>query len=114
MKRLAPDAVLRMTYADVAATLDIDKVEAPTVSAAVHIFADAGLVEFGEDDDGRFVRFREVADKVDLTATTRFAEGEAERETFGRFCGVVLEAAPDVLESVINRPIYPSNVPLIR
>ncbi len=114
MKRLTTDGTLRMTYADIAATLTLDKVEAPTVSAALHIFADAGLIDSGEDDEGRFVRFREVAHKVDLTATSRFAEGEAERETFARFCGVVLEAAPDVLENVINRPIYPSNVALVR
>jgi DNA-binding transcriptional ArsR family regulator len=114
MKRMAREAVLRMTYADVAATLDFDKVDGSTVSAAVRIFADAGLVESAEDDDGRYVRFLPVDGKVDLTKTERFAEGEAEREAFSRFCGVVLTASPEVLEALIDRPIYPSGVPLLR
>jgi single-stranded-DNA-specific exonuclease len=114
MKRMTADGMLRMTYVDVASTLDFDKVDGSTVSAAVRIFSDAGLVETGEDDDGRYVRFLPVAGKVDLTKTERFVEGEAEREAFVRFCDVVLSAPPDVLESLINRPIYPSGVPLLR
>jgi single-stranded-DNA-specific exonuclease len=114
MRRLASETMLRMTYVDIAATLDMDKVDAGTVSAAVRIFDEAGLVETGEDDEGRFIRFREVKEKVDLTANSRFAEGEAERENFDRFCKLVLEAGADVLEHVINRPIYPSKVALIK
>jgi single-stranded-DNA-specific exonuclease len=114
MKRMTADGMLRMTYVDVASTLDFDKVDGSTVSAAVRIFSDAGLVETGEDDDGRYVRFLPVAGKVDLTKTERFVEGEAEREAFIRFCDVVLSARPEVLESLINRPIYPSGVPLLR
>jgi single-stranded-DNA-specific exonuclease len=114
MKRIAVDGVLRMTYADVASALDFDRVDGTTISAAVRIFTDAGLVEHGEDDDGRFVRFLPVSGKVDLTATERFAEGEAERDAFARFCDVALKASPEVLEALIDRPIYPSNVPLLR
>ena len=114
MKRLTSDGTLRMTYADVASTLDLDRVDTTTVSVAVRIFADAGLVDVGEDDDGRYVRFIPVNGKVDLTATERFAEGEAEREAFARFCEVVLTARPEVLEALVDRPIYPSNVPLLR
>ena len=80
----------------------------------MRIFADAGLVETGDDDDGRFLRFLPVEGKVDLTASERFIEGEAEREAFARFSAVVLAARPDVLESLIDRPIYPSGVPLVR
>ncbi|HTD33093.1 MAG TPA: DEAD/DEAH box helicase, partial [Candidatus Elarobacter sp.] len=114
MKRLTSDGTLRMTYADVASTLDLDRVDGTTVSTAVRIFDDAGLVEIGEDDDGRYVRFLPVSGKVDLTATERFAEGEAEREAFARFCEVALTARPEVLESLVDRPIYPSGVPLKR
>jgi single-stranded-DNA-specific exonuclease len=114
LRRLSTDAMIRMPYTDIAGTLEMDKVDAGTVGTAVRIFADAGLLDIGEDDDGRFLRLREVADKVDLTRTTRFAEGEAERENFSRFCKLVLEAQPEVLEHVINRPIYPSSVPLVR
>ena len=113
MKRLTSGSMLRMTFVDIAATLDMEKVEPATVSTAVRIFEDAGLVDVGEDDDGRFIAFRDVKDKLDLTKNNRFAEGEAERESFARFCEVVITAAPDVLENVINRPIYPSNVALV-
>jgi single-stranded-DNA-specific exonuclease len=114
LRRIAADGELRMSYVDIAATLDFDKVDAGTVSTAVRIFADAQLVDVGEDDDGRFVRFRPPSGKIDLTRNARFAEGEAEREDFQRFCDLVLTAQAGVLENVINRPIYPSNVPLIR
>ena len=114
MKRLSPDATVRMAYVDIADTLAMDKVDAGTVSVAARIFADAGLLDIAQDDEGRFIRFREVKDKVDLTQTTRFAEGEAERDNFNRFCEVIVNAQPGVLENVVNRPIYPSNVPLVR
>ena len=114
MKRLTGDGILRMSFADISSTLDLDAVAPETVSAAVRIFADAGLVALGDDDDGRFVRFLPVRGKVDLTQTELFLEGEAEREAFARFAEVVLSAKPDLLEALIDRPIYPSNVPLAR
>jgi single-stranded-DNA-specific exonuclease len=114
MKRLTSDGTLRMTHADIASTLDFDRVDATTVATAVRIFADAGLVDVGQDDDGRYVRFLPVSEKVDLTATERYAEGEAEREAFARFCDVALTAKPEVLEALVDRPIYPSGVTLIR
>ena len=114
MKRIASDGVLRTTYADVASTLDFDRVDGTTVGIAVRIFADAGLVDVAEDDDGRYVRFLPVSGKVDLTATERFVEGEAERDAFARFVDVVLTAPRDLLEKLIDRPIYPSGVPLLR
>jgi single-stranded-DNA-specific exonuclease len=113
-KRLGSNGTLHMTNADIASTLDFDRVDATTVAAALRIFADAGLVEGGEDDDGRFTRFLPVRHKVDLTTSERYAEGEAEREAFARFCDVALTAAPEVLEALIDRPIYPANVPLLR
>ena len=115
MKSIAGDGMIRLTYADIASALDQgDKVADRTIGAAVRIFNDAGLVELGEDDDGRYVRFLEVSGKVDLTQNERFAEGEAERESFKEFCELVLKAQPDVLQTVINRPIYPSNVPHLK
>jgi single-stranded-DNA-specific exonuclease len=115
LKRIASDGVIRMTYADIASAVDLgDKVADKTIGAAVRIFNDAGLVELSEDDEGRFVRFREVSGKVDLTQNERFAEGEAERESFKEFCELVLKAQPEVLQTIINRPIYPSNVPHLR
>jgi single-stranded-DNA-specific exonuclease len=108
-------ATIRMTYADIAAAIDLgEKVADKTIGSAVRIFTDAGLLEMGEDDDGRYVRFLEVNGKVDLTQNERFAEGEAERESFKAFCELVLKAKPEVLQTIINRPIYPSNVPHVR
>ncbi len=115
MKGIARDGAIRMTYADIASALDLgDKVADKTIVSAVRIFADAGLLATSEDDEGRYLRFLEVDGKVDLTQNERFAEGEAERESFRRFCELVLEAQPDVLQTIINRPIYPSNVPHLR
>jgi hypothetical protein len=114
IRGLASDGVVRMAYTDIARTLDIDKASDRTVSRALHIFEDEKLVEIAEDDDGRYLRFLKTDGKVDLTQNERFAEGEAERESFARFCALALTAKPDALERIINRPIYPSRVDLIR
>jgi hypothetical protein len=42
----------------------------------------------------------------------RYAEGEATREAFARFAEMALTAPDSTLERIINRPIYPSRVPL--
>ena len=112
MRGLATGDVLRMTYEDVARTLDLDIADGSTVGAAVRIFEEGKLAEAGSDDDGRFVRFLDVAAKVDLTKTARFAEGQADREAFDRFCDLALEADAATLEQIINRPIYPDRVAL--
>ncbi|HZX69021.1 MAG TPA: DEAD/DEAH box helicase, partial [Candidatus Elarobacter sp.] len=112
LKKIAVDGTLRMTYADLADTLAFDRVDAGTVGVAVRIFADAALVELGEDDDGRYVRFLPAPGKVDLTTSERYVEGEAERDAFKQFCAIALTASPNVLESLIDRPIYPSAAPL--
>jgi len=105
---------LRMTYADVARTLEIDRVDDATVGVAVRIFADAGLVTVGVDDDGRFVRFLVLTEKVDVMQTSRYAEGVAERENFESFCELALRGNVLDLERIINRPIYPDGVPFER
>jgi single-stranded-DNA-specific exonuclease len=114
LKGLAKEGIFRATHADAAELLGLDKVKAQTIRAALRIFDDVELIEQNEDDEGRFVAFREVAAKVDLTASERYVEGEAERESFKKFSELALTAAPNILQTVINRPIYPSNVPLVR
>ncbi|MBV8638473.1 MAG: DEAD/DEAH box helicase [Candidatus Eremiobacteraeota bacterium] len=114
VRGIAHEGEVRMSYVDIARTLELDKVNERTVSRALHIFEDEGLVEIAEDDAGRYIRFRKVDGKVDLTQNERFAEGEAERESFKRFCELVLNAKSDALERIINRPIYPSKVELLR
>lgn len=112
LRGLARDGVLHGSYNDIAATLSIDGVRDGTIGAAVRIFEDSGLAETGEDDQGRFVRFLPVRDKVDMSSNERFAEGEATREAFAKFYELALNASAETLERVINRPIYPSRVAL--
>jgi single-stranded-DNA-specific exonuclease len=112
MRGLAQSGELRMTFVDIARTLDLDKANERTVSVAVRIFEDEGLVETGIDDDGRYVRFLPVDGKIDLRKNERFAEGEAAREDFARFCDLILTAKAPSLERIINRPIYPERVDL--
>ncbi len=115
LRRIASDGKIHQTYVDIAELLDLgNKVTDRTVSAAARIFADAGLVELGEDDAGRYIALLPVDGKVDLTRNERFAEGEAERMSFERFSRLALDSPPALLEATINRPIYPSNVPLVR
>lgn len=114
LRGLAADGTIRMNYEDIARTLDIVLApEGQTIAAAVRIFEEGGLVETGSDDDGRFLRLRDVAGRVDLTATSGYAEGQAERESFERFCGLALGANAETLERIINRPIYPDGTPLV-
>jgi single-stranded-DNA-specific exonuclease len=114
VRGIAHEGEVRMNFTDIARTLELDKVNDRTVSRALRIFEDEGLVEIAEDDAGRYIRFLKVDGKVDLTQNERFAEGEAERESFKRFCALVLTAKADQLERIINRPIYPSKVELLR
>ncbi len=110
MRALAADGVVRMTYADIARTLELDKANERTVSVAARVFEDEGLLQTGIDDDGRYMRFVPVSGKIDLTKNERFAEGEAAREDFGRFSDFILSAGAPSLQRIINRPIYPEHV----
>ena len=114
MRSLASGDVLRGGNADIAGKLDLDKVRDRTVAAALRIFGDCGLIEVAEDDEGRYVRFLPVSEKIDMRDNERFAEGEAIRDSFVRFCDVVLSAPAESLERIINRPIYPSGVAHLR
>jgi len=114
IRRLGSDGTVRMSQNEIAGTLEFDKVNERTVGAALRIFEDEGLIEAGIDDDGRYIRFLPAPGKIDLTRNERFAEGEAERENFARFCDFVLTSKAETLERIINRPIYPQGQPLIR
>jgi single-stranded-DNA-specific exonuclease len=110
--RSSAQAVVRGSNSEIAGTLEIDRVRHRTIDAALRIFSDSGLVEVGEDDDGRFIRFLEVSGRIEMERNERYAEGEATREAFSRFCELALFAPAETLERVLNRPIYPSNVRL--
>jgi single-stranded-DNA-specific exonuclease len=112
MRALASFGVVRMHYEDVSRTLGIEGTDGSSVSAAVRVWEEAGLVEAGRDDEGRFVRFLEVEGKVDLTTTAGYAESQVTRESFERFCSLALGADAETLEAIVNRPIYPDRVPL--
>jgi single-stranded-DNA-specific exonuclease len=113
-KGLARDGWLRSGNAEIAGILGLDGVRDRTVAAALRIFADAKLIEIGEDDDGYYVRFLPADTKVDMERNERYAEGEANRDSFERFAKLALSAPAQTLERVINRPIYPGRVELIR
>jgi len=106
--------VVRGGNAEIAGTLEIDRVRERTINAALRIFSDSGLVEVAEDDDGRFIRLLEVSGRIEMERNERYAEGEATREAFSRFCELALFAPAETLERVLNRPIYPSDVRLRR
>lgn len=114
LKALARDGVVHGDDRAIAGNLQNDRLDERSVSAALRIFCDASLAEVGEDEEGRYVRLLPVRGKVDLESNERFAEGEATREAFARFCDLALNAPASTLERIINRPIYPSNVPLRR
>ena len=115
MRGLARDAVLHMSATDIVRTLDLPRTcSDETIKAAVQIFEESGLVERGSDEVGKFMRFLPARTRIDLTKNERFAEGEAERENFAKFASYAFDAGPDALEAIINRPIYPQNVPLLR
>lgn len=114
LKGLARDRAIRMGHADIASTLDIDKVRDKTIGAAVRIFQDSGLAEVGEDDEGRYIRLLSVDGRVDMERNERFAEGQATRESFAAFASVALSAPAESLERIINRPIYPGRIDLLR
>jgi len=114
IRTLASDGTVRLSQSEIASTLDFDKVNERTVGVALRIFEDEGLIEAGIDDDGRYVRFLRVPGKIDLTRNERFAEGEAERENFAKFCAFVISSKAETLERIINRPIYPQGQPLLR
>lgn len=107
-------ALVRGDNAQLAGILDLERVADRTIGAALRIFADSGLVEVGEDDEGRFVRFLPVAGKVEMERNERYAEGEATREAFAQFSNLALTAPAMTLQRIINRPIYPSRVELLR
>ncbi|MBC5829055.1 MAG: DEAD/DEAH box helicase [Candidatus Eremiobacteraeota bacterium] len=114
IRGLSLGGTLRMTHTDIARTLDFDMADGATVGVALRIFEDADLVRTGVDDDGRFITFLDAREKIDLTKNERFAEGEAEHESFERFCSLALGANTKSLESIINRPIFPQGVELLR
>ena len=114
MRSMARDGAVRADNAAIAGALGIRGVEAQTIRAALQIFADSALVEAGEDDDGRCVRFLPVRGRVEMERNERYAEGEATREAFKLFCDLALRAPPTTLERLVNRPLYPSGVELRR
>ncbi len=114
LKKIARDGELRMNNSDLAEIVGNDLVAPETVGVALRIFDDAGLVRITQEEDGRLIVFNALPGKIDLTQNERFAEGQAERESFDDFCDLALRAQGHMLEAVVNRPIYPEHVPLLR
>jgi single-stranded-DNA-specific exonuclease len=107
-------AIVRGGDAEIAALLDAQRIRDRHVNAALRVFSDSSLVEVGEDGDGRYVMIVPPSGRVDMECNERYAEGEATRGAFAEFAKVALTATAETLERIINRPIYPSRVPLRR
>ena len=114
LKSLAKGGALRGGDAELCGHLGIERVRDRHVTAALRIFADSGLVDVGEDDEGRYVRLLPVSGKIEMERNERYAEGEATRAAFAQFAEMALTAPASTLQNIINRPIYPSGVPLRR
>ncbi len=114
IKSLAPDGLVRGGDSDIAGLLGDERIRDRHLTAALRVFADSNLVEIGEDDDGRYVRLLPVSGRVEMERNERYAEGEATREAFVRFAQIALDAPASTLERIVNRPIYPSRVDLLR
>jgi len=109
------DATIHLPATEIARILDIDRVDEVTMRTAIAIFTDIGLLTRQEDEEegGRSLRLLPPSGRVDPHDSPRYLEGLAERESFAAFCDLALGAAAADLERVINRPIYPSGVPLL-
>ena len=114
LRQIAIGDELRMTFVDLARTLELDKADERTIAAAVHIFEDERLVQSGVDDDGRYIRFLPAPGKVDMEQNERYAEGQAAREDFAKFADFIVSADAATLQRIVNRPIYPQRVDLQR
>lgn len=114
LKSAARSGLLRGGDGEIAELVDAERIRDRHVTAALRIFADSNLVEVGEDDEGRFVRLLPVSGRIEMERNERYAEGEATREAFKIFAEMALSAPAETLERIINRPIYPSRVELLR
>ncbi len=78
------------------------------VSSALGIFRDLGLVTGEGHGAYRRLTFLPSSEKLELTASVRYAEGLDEVEEFGVFRAWVMGALPDELLARFNRPILPT------
>jgi single-stranded-DNA-specific exonuclease len=106
------DNPIRMTYEQIAQILDLEATDASTVGSSARIFEELGLLDTGNDDEGRFIRILPCSEKVDIESSSRYAEGVAERECFNRFCQIALDADAATLQVLLNRPMYPDGIAL--
>ncbi|MDP2181187.1 MAG: single-stranded-DNA-specific exonuclease RecJ [Actinomycetota bacterium] len=81
-----------------------------SVSSAIGVFRELGLVE-GEGHGAyrRLALVPQGGGKVELESSVRYSEGLQEIEEFGEFRTWVLQAADDELLARFNRPILPSH-----
>lgn len=79
-----------------------------TVSTALGIFTEMGLIERSQDGgDRQIYLYHPPEKKLDLESSIRYNEGVREREEFEAFQRFALNAGCDVLLGMVNRPIYP-------
>lgn len=88
------------------------KVAPASVSCAIAVFRELGLVETAisdtEDGQERAIRFVPGKSRVELTDSVRYREGLGEMDEFNAFCAWVMKSPVAVLLDRISRPILPS------
>lgn len=78
------------------------------VSCGLSVFKELGLVDSRGYGSARRLSVVQGANKVELTSSTRYLEGQGELEDFSEFKNWALESSADELLARFNRPILPN------
>ena len=91
---------------------DIFPVNTASVTCAVAVFRELGLIEahamFGPDGLVRSIHAKDTQDKVQLTDSVRYREGMDEREIFHAFRDWVMRSNAADLQKRVSHPILPT------
>lgn len=117
MQRDSGDAPFSATVADIVAAINDNgkgvQTSPGSVSCALAVFCELGLVEADAIEDGeraRSIRVLNTDRKVDLADSVRYREGLDEMEIFHSFCQWVLNSTQDELRDRIIAPILPEEL----
>ena len=103
-----------ITVIDLGALKTVDTIKVGNQPHALCAPADGRRLFTTIESENKLTTIDTVTGKIEMEQNERYAEGEATREAFARFCELALNAPASTLERVINRPIYPSRTALIR
>lgn len=91
------------------ATIERFRPSAETISAALGVFYELGLISREKAGKARVIYLNPPPKgKLDLTDSVRYNEGIIEREVFENFQNWAFTASEDEILALLNRPIYPT------